>query len=204
MRSQSRLLGLPSRYMIRIFHNIPSLYPWRLIFSMIFSAFASVAIAELGIDEDLVWIASCSSNIQIRARYQNQFFRLENFLALKYHSKIFVSKKTNINSHVFILSNVAFVFLKFVFSIRFNHISKMLIQLRNLHLTLKIQFWNDNVPGKTMTNISRSLPEMILKHQHTVTYSIDLNLENYLCFNGFSASSIDSDLFGLFWIFILW
>ena len=74
---------------------------------------------------------------------------------------------------------MAFVFLKFIFSItsKFNDICKVMIQLRNLHLTLKIQFWNDNVPSKTMTNISRSLPEMILKREHTVKYSINLNLK---------------------------
>ena len=91
---------------------------------------------------------------------------------------------------------MAFVFLKFIFSItsKFNDICKVMIQLRNLHLTLKIQFWNDNVPSKTMTNISRTLPEMILKHKHAVTYSINLNLENYnnLNLENFTFASTDS------------
>ena len=42
----------------------------------------------------------------------------------------------DINSHVFIIPDMAFVFLKFVFSIQFNNVCKVMIQLRNLNLTL--------------------------------------------------------------------
>ena len=77
-------------------------------------------------------------------------------ISFKYHHLFKHSFKINI--HVFVVLNMAFEFSKFVFSIRLNQIFKALILLRDLHLTLKTEFWNDNVPSKALINFSRHFP----------------------------------------------